>query len=84
VRPEAEPAPTSTGVERAAPAQRNALTVARAPEPPVAVRHGEPMIGYLATPSLTWSEEHERSHAASMAAADRSCSSLHVSEGVAR
>jgi DNA invertase Pin-like site-specific DNA recombinase len=30
------------------------------------------MIGYLATPSLTWSEEHERSAAAIEAACDRS------------
>jgi hypothetical protein len=72
VWPEAEPATASTTVERAAPVQRSALTVARAPEPPVAVRHGEPMIGYLATPSLTWSEEHERSAAAIEAACERS------------
>lgn len=72
LRPEAEPAPTSTGVERAAPVQRAALTVAPAPEPPAAVGRGEPMIGYLASPSLTWSEDHERSAAAIEAACERS------------
>jgi peptidoglycan hydrolase-like protein with peptidoglycan-binding domain len=72
IRPGTEPAPTATGVERAAPVKRAALTVARAPEPPVAVPRGEPMIGYLATPSLTWSEEHERSAAAIEAACERS------------
>jgi peptidoglycan hydrolase-like protein with peptidoglycan-binding domain len=65
-RGEHEPAAIPDQVARAA------LPAPLPAESPVAVGHGEPMIGYLATPSLTWSEEHERSAAAIEAACDRS------------
>jgi peptidoglycan hydrolase-like protein with peptidoglycan-binding domain len=65
-RGEREPAAIPDQVVRAA------LPAPAPPEPPVAVGHGEPMIGYLATPSGTWSDEHERSAAAIEAACERS------------
>jgi Putative peptidoglycan binding domain/Resolvase, N terminal domain len=67
---------------RRAPRERPADAIARppdrpvllpapsAPAPPLARR--EPMIGYLATPAVAWSEEHERSAAAIEAVCERS------------
>lgn len=54
------------------PVERVALPAASMPAPQTAVARGEPMIGYLAIPSGTWSEEHERSAEAIEAACERS------------
>jgi hypothetical protein len=51
----------------ARPAERAAL-----PAPVVQLARREPMIGYLATPAVAWSEEHERSAAAIEAVCERS------------
>jgi hypothetical protein len=54
------------------PVERAALPAPWTPAPQTTVARGEPMIGYLATPSGTWSEEHERSAEAIEAACERS------------
>lgn len=67
---------------RRAPRERPAPAVARppdraalpAPPPPAAtpLARREPMIGYLASPAVAWSDEHERSAAAIEAVCERS------------
>ena len=67
---------------RRAPRERPAAAVAPppdraalpAPAPPAAPRlaRREPMIGYLASPAVAWSDEHERSAAAIEAVCERS------------
>jgi hypothetical protein len=54
----------------APPPDRPVLLPAPAPAPQLARR--EPMIGYLATPAVAWSDEHERSAAAIEAVCERS------------
>jgi Putative peptidoglycan binding domain/Resolvase, N terminal domain len=56
----------------ARPPDRAALPAPRAPEAPAPVVRREPMIGYLASPAVAWSEEHERSAAAIEAVCERS------------
>jgi hypothetical protein len=67
---------------RRAPRERPAEAIARPPDRPVLLpaptapaaplARREPMIGYLATPAVAWSEEHERSAAAIEAVCERS------------
>jgi hypothetical protein len=56
----------------ARPPDRAALPAPPAPEAPPPVVRREPMIGYLASPAVAWSEEHERSAAAIEAVCERS------------
>jgi hypothetical protein len=62
-----EPAPPVQGAT-----ERAALPAPAQLEPPARVARREPMIGYLATPPGTWSEDHERSAEAIEAICERS------------